>query len=102
VSLKKEGEKKEKASGLCLKLYNSRVSKTVVRSAILRKLSYYFHIPSPLSRILIPAKSKSPITNHLIVFGLVLTNILAPILEPRIIPRTEGMVMIGRIAPELM
>jgi hypothetical protein len=49
VSLKKEGEKKEKALESCLKIYNFWVPETVVEFADLTKISHYSHIPGPLT-----------------------------------------------------
>src|SRR4030042_6276042 len=63
--------------------------------------SLYFHISSPLSKALAPAKSKRPITIHLIAFGFVLASIRTPTREPSIIPITDGTTIIGSTAHEL-
>src|SRR4030043_1110369 len=62
--------------------------------------SLYFHISSPLSKALVPAKSKRPITIHLIAFGFVLASIRTPTIEPSIIPTTDGTTIIGSTPPE--
>src|SRR5512144_1733952 len=59
----------------------------------------YFQIASPLSRDLAPAKSRRPITIHLMALGFALASIFTPTMDPSIMPTRDGTTIIGSTAP---